>query len=459
MKNQIKKLFSLFVFIFALVGGLMAVNYVQKDGSIVDVKEIKFNGMTVFYDEEGTTYVYPTYVYPGQEFQIWVKYLGVKEDHDVRLRVTIPGYDYDLIQGNTNTFEIIPGKWNFLTASIKLPKDILDGEYPLKIEFLGKENSDYVEIPLDIEAPVKSILDVDVQVIPPAVKVGENTEGKIKIVARIENRGKEELKHVNVVAYLKEYPTLTRTVVYLYHNTDDTFNGILEPGSVATLEGTIDLNTLPVPPKSGSYTLVVEVRYDYNHQTITKEFPIEVINVNELKQVKEEQPQKVVATEETVNVEVSKQLIQLDNNKNIAEVEIIVKNNKNARTEVQFALEGKGINAKITPAKVSVEPLGQSKATLTIEGVNSGVYPIKVKVLNENGQEIASKTIMVEVDKTDVVTTILYALLVIIFVLIIAVIVALIFKGKGKKGESNGGEKVIIQEKGPNVKVEEEELY
>jgi len=115
---------------------------------------------------------------------------------------------------------------------------------------------------------------------------------------------------------------------------------------------------------------------------------------------------------------------------------------------------------KITPAKVSVEPLGQSKATLMVEGVvSSGVYPIKIKILNENGQEIGSKTIMVEVDKTDVVTTILYSLLVIIFVLIIAVIVALIFKGKGRKEGSNGGEKMIIQEKGPNVKVEEEELY
>ncbi len=459
MINKIKKILSLIsVVLLGVVGCVIGINYIQNDGNIVDIKEVKIKDITVLKDEGNTTYIYPTYVYPGEEFSLRITYLGKEDDSETRLRVTLPGYDYNLIEGNTDTFEVLNGKWDTITAKIKLPKDIEAGEYPLKIEFLGKENSDYIEIPLDVEARPKSLLDVGIDVLPPAVKVGSNSDGKIKIIVRIENRGKEKLKHVNVVAYLKEYPVLTKTVVYLYHNTDDAFNGILEPGSVATLEGVINLNeVLPVLPPSGTYHVVVEVRYDYNHKSLEKETPIEIINVNELKNKENENKEKI-AVSPNVEIEVSNPLVEITKENQIANIGITVKNKENMRTEVQLKLEGEGVNAKLQPSKLSIEALGEGKATLTVEGVNNGVYPIVVKVLNEKGEEIGSKTIIVEVNKRDMITTLLYGTLGIILALIIATLIALIIKGKRKK--ENGREIMTKnEEKKTDIKVEEEELY
>jgi len=446
------KVFKTLVSIFLIsITLLFSVTPVVKDRDIVSIKEVKIDGLTVF-ESNGTDFsFYPTYVYPGEELEILVKYKGVVDDTQVRLRVTIPGYDYDLIQGHTPIFEVINGTYKSIKIKIKLPEDLLDDEYPLKIEFLGMENEDYVELPLRVEAPVKKILEVDTQVIPKLLKYSFDcstcANNKIKVLVRIENRGKKTLKHVNIYAYLKEYPEVTKSVVYLYHNKDYVFNGQLEPYEVATLEGEIDLNNLPFPLKTGTYTVVVEIRYDYNKQKITKEEKIEIVNIDETykatKEKEEEKPKKVLATSDTIEVKVDTPVKELKK-KGTAEFELYLKNKEQARTNLIIDVSApEGVKVDVSAPKVSIDALGEEIVKIKVYPIESGVYLIKLIIKNEEGRTIIEKNLLVEANYSNLLEQILLAIIILLAVLIIVVLIILALKKESKNNIEK--EKIIVE--------------
>jgi len=439
------------------------------DGDIVQVKEVKINGLTVF-KSNGTDYsFYPTYVYPGEELEITIKYKGVTDDTQVRLRVTIPGYDYELIEGYTPIFEVINNTYKSIKVKINLPEDLIDDEYPLKIEFLGMENQDYVELPLRVEAPVKKILEVDTQIMPKLLKYSFDcvscAKNKIEVLVRIENRGKKTLKHVNIYAYLKEYPEITKTVVYLYQNKDYVFNGQLEPEEVASLRGEIDLSYIPFPLKTGTYTVVVEIRYDYNKQKIVKTEKVEIVNIDEIiekdkeeeKEEKIEEKREIIATSEMINVKIDTPIKELKE-EGFAEFELELRNKEQLRTNLIIdVLSPEGIKVEIDSPKVSLDALGKETVKIKAYPLESGVYPIKVIIKNEEGKTIIEKSLLVEAKYQNLLEKVLLAIIVVLAVVIIAVLIILALR-KGGNGKLEK-EKVIIEKEKSNIKVEEDELY
>jgi hypothetical protein len=469
-KNIVKSLIMTVTVLVVSLFTAFSVSTVVKDGNIVEFKEIKINGLTVFESNSTDYSFYPTYVYPGEELELAIEYEGVTDDTQVRLRVTLPGYDYDLIEGYTPEFEVINGTYKALKVKIKLPEDLIDDEYPLKVEFLGTENSDYIELPLKVEAPVKKILEVDTEVIPKLLKYSfkcnDCASNKIKVITRLENRGKKTLKHVNVYAYLKEYPEITKTIVYLYHNRDDEFNGQLEPDEVATLEGTIDLSIMPFPLKTGTYHVVVEIRYDYNHQKIVKEEKVEIVNIDDIynqeekeSEEQEEKPEKIIATSDSVIVKVNNPIMKLEEQKP-AEFELTLKNKEESRINlIVDVVAPEGLQVNVDHPKVSLDSLGEENVKIKVYPLQPGVYPVKLVIKNENGQPIIEKSLLVEANYSNLLENILLGVIILLIVLIIVVLIILALKKEG----GNGGvekEKVIIQrEKGNNIKVEEDELY
>jgi len=438
------------------------------EGDLVEFKKVEINGITVYKKVGDNSYFYPTYVYPGEKVTFYVLYKGLKDEDNVRVEATLPGYDYDLVTDVSSDFEVVEGKYKYIVGKIEIPKDIKAGkEYPLKIEFLSDDNVDYIEIPLDVEKPTKYILDVDTQVLPKLLKYSFKcsscAENKINVMVRLENRGKKTLKHINVVAYLKEYPEVTKTVIYLFQNRDDEFNGQLGEEEVATLKGTIDLNSVPFSIPSGTYHVVVEVRYDYNHKTIKKEETVEIVNIDELQKEENktqevQKPKKIVATSSSIEVSVNPaEPITLTKGGESKIITLLIKNNEDARVDLKVKVETlPQVITEVNPTKVSIEPLGTATVRIKVSANEEGIYPLTIKLLNDNDEVIKVIRDQVEAKYSNYSQAILLTIIIVLIVLIVAVIIALILK-KNSKTEK---EKIIIEkEKGPNIKVEEDELY
>ncbi len=472
MVTKVKNVLSVLGVFVALILSYVvsAVTLDVNEGDLVEFEKVKINGVTVYEKVGNNSYFYPTYVYPGEELTFYVLYKGLTNSTDVRVEAVLPGYEYNLIEDVSDNFEIVNGTYKYVQGTLRIPEDIEAGKvYPLKIEFLSDTNVDYIEIPLDIEKPPKYILDVDTQVLPKLLKYSFKcpscAENKINVMVRLENRGKKTLKHVNVVAYLKEYPEVTKTVVYLYQNRDDQFNGQLGPGEVATLKGTIDLNSVPFSIPSGTYHVVVEVRYDYNHKAIKKEQTVEIVNIDELQKQKEEnktevkKPQKVVATSSSIEVSVNPaEPITLTKEGESKIITLLIKNNENARIDLKVKVESvPQVVTEVNPPKVSIEPLGTATVRIKVSANEEGVYPLTIKLLNDNDEVIKVIRDQVEAKYNNYSQAVLLTIIIVLIVLIVAVIIALILKKNSDKVER---EKIIIEkEKGPNIKVEEDELY
>jgi preprotein translocase subunit SecG len=428
------------------------------DGSIITFEQVKINGINVFI--RNTTFQ-NIYVYPGENLSVIVYYKGVKNVSDATFVFTIPGYEYKFFYKTKNNIKILANYTNYVSAKFQIPKDMPKGDYFIRIELQSKEGTDYIQLPIRVDTPSKYILTVDADVFPKLLKYSFKcnscAENKYKVLVRVENRGDQTLKHVNVEAYLQEYPELTLTKIYLYDNTDDQFNGQLAPGEVATLTGYIDLNTIPFPLKTGTYHVVVKVNYDYNHKNITKIFPVQLVNIDEM-QEQNNKTQNLVASPNTIDVSINPPTPLVLNGNNQGEYNLTIINKANARTNVKVQVETlPQVNYQVIPPKVSIEPLGRATVQIKLIPQEEGVYPVKIKLLNDNGEVI--KVIDTKVEYTsNNLQNLVIAVIIFILIIVIFLIIALILK----KNLNNKYEKetvIIEKEKGPNIKVEEEELY
>ena len=240
---KLKKIFSLLVFLLALVGVAFPV---QADSSSYEISSVYVNGIQA----EGNL----VQVELGSTAQVQVYLEGTGESTDVRVTTWIGGYEYGSVQEYTDVFYVEDGVSYKKTLYIEIPEDldVSSNEYTLHVEIYDSEEREEKTYTLYFEQERHDVIVEDVLLSANTVAPGDYLGVKV----RVENQGEKDEEDLKVTVSIPELGVSNR--VYM----DELVSGDQDNAPTAYL----------VIPRdaSGDYAVRVTVAYNNGYSEVTE---------------------------------------------------------------------------------------------------------------------------------------------------------------------------------------------
>lgn len=198
----------------------------------------------------------------GDELNVRVRLVGNVSVEDATLTVFISGYKYETISDSVRVHKIDADRAYTEDLTIKLPSDIEDGNYKLRVMLSDKDYETLVQdYDIDI-ARAEDLLTIDDVVFYDDL-VAQPGEALYSIV-RVENMGDNDQESVKVTMSAPELGIMTSD----YMDTIDA--GDSETSTELYVR-------VPMDTKPGTYDVNVNVEYDKGHESVSKSYTLTVL--------------------------------------------------------------------------------------------------------------------------------------------------------------------------------------
>jgi uncharacterized membrane protein len=252
MKINLKLLSLLALLLVAVVPCVSAVDDIVFDMVKVNGDEVDFNNPNdLVAVERGDTL----------DLRVRLHVENAVEDVDnLRLRVWIGGYEYDLLDDTSSVFALSSTEaQKTKTLSLTLPDDMdVDEEYTLHVEVLNHDVRMEVPLSVEVEKTRHKLSIQDVLVNPSAAEAGET----VFVTVRLENAG--DRKEEDIKVEVSALGVSATTYVDELFSVEDEENWDRETsGSSKPL-----VLRLPSDVATGDYDLNVKVTFDNGHSVV-----------------------------------------------------------------------------------------------------------------------------------------------------------------------------------------------
>src|SRR3989344_4030358 len=282
MKTYIKTISTAAIMLFALF--TVVFSALAFEPHFV-VEEVKVNGVTAFpYDTSDRTgdsdklaESQHIRVERGSTMFVEVFYHGLGGDesrYDTRIEVELDGYEYGVLDDNTEIFEVNPGQKGRKVLRIDVPEDIDSSDfYDLKVRMSDDDDevTQVFKVRVEEQRHVVNIYDVIVQpyqhveagtplfVTVTLENLGDNVEDLIKVTAAIPELGIQASDNVGeLITWFDEDGD---NIVYSKRDTVSSRDLVL---------------FIPENAEAKDYELVVQAEYNRGHSVAEKKYTISV---------------------------------------------------------------------------------------------------------------------------------------------------------------------------------------
>lgn len=235
----------------------------------VDIVDVDVNGIDM--DNNPTVYVER-----GESISIRVQIEAddnLTEDdevaEDLRVRVSISGYEYDIIEDVSDIFNLDEGLTAVKTLNLEIPEDIdANEEYTLEVEIVGGEGPNTEEeFTLKIEAQRHS-LNIQNVIFSPGLSIDANTPLFVEV--RVENIGDKKEEDILVQVSIPALGISQSTYIDELASVEDDGEDLEDSESTNALF--LDLSNAA----AGTYTLEVTVEYNNGYSEETESYDLTI---------------------------------------------------------------------------------------------------------------------------------------------------------------------------------------
>ena len=210
----------------------------------------------------------------GQHVTLDVAVYGNVNKDNLRVRAWIGGYEYDVVEDESEMFDVEKGVMEWKKLSFDVPEDMVSGKtYTLNLQIFDANNEVNRQYNLYVEAERHNIVVQDVIFNPnTALESGDTFFAKV----RLENMGEKKEEDIRVDLVIESLGISTRT--YL----DELPKYMADENSANTQ--TLSL-TIPENAATGDYKVKAVVTYNRGHSETVEEFMIRVngVSANDVK--------------------------------------------------------------------------------------------------------------------------------------------------------------------------------
>ena len=342
----------------------------------------------------------------GQHVTLDVAVYGNVNKDNLRVRAWIGGYEYDVVEDESEMFDVEKGVMEWKKLSFDVPEDMVSGKtYTLNLQIFDANNEVNRQYNLYVEAERHNIVVQDVILNPnTALESGDTFFAKV----RLENMGEKKEEDIRVDLVIESLGISTRT--YL----DELPKYMADENSANTQ--TLSL-TIPENAATGDYKVKAVVTYNRGHSETVEEFMIRVngVSANDVK-----------STDSMISVQSVK-----DMNLNEETLVKVMVANMGKKTKV-YSIEAAGLSWADSSLSsfISVAPgqTGELIVKVTPNEAGSHAFSIKVREDNSLVKESSFNVNVADGKKNDSLFWLIAAGLV--FVVVIAVIASSLFGEK-----------------------------
>ena len=366
----------------------------------------------------------------SEEFEVRIELEAIEDADDIQIEAFISGYEYsdfDPISDATHVFDVEAGTKYVKTLDLKLPENVDEGSYKLRIIVSDRNSEELIEnYNLKIDAPRHSLQIKDVWFTP------ENTvfAGEYLIASvRLKNFGDKDEEGIKVLVNVPEMGI----------SATDYIDELDAGDSVSSEELYLKIPRCNVKP--GQYDVEVVVSYDDGHDTAPKF--VSTINVESsgpCEAASEETAGKLVLNIESVMKDVIA-------GGEVAVFPITVTNTGSAAKTVVLDAESLDWGTlRVSPASVLVVNGGESKTAFVYlaagKTATEGLHTFIVSVKNAEDVTLQDLTFKADVEKGTMsfARGLEVALVVLIILLVIIGLILGLRKIRGDSYEDNDEE-------------------
>ena len=389
---MIKKILSIVLMIVALAVSVSAADFA--------ITGLKVNGISPSGDS--------LYVELGDHLTIDVDVTGTTSPRDVRLRAWIGGYEYEVLEDNSEMFSVRDDVKYRKQLQLELPADMLTGDhgYTLNVEMFDANNVVKTTYNLFVSEKRHNIVVQDVNLQPTTLEAGKAAFVKV----RLENMGEKKEEDIRVEVSIPELGISERTFV----DELSPYNSEENSASAETL-----YLQIPEDAATGDYEAIVTVIYNRGHEAVQGKKLVHVEGVS--KNVAEDSKSLVV-------VETGSEGMVIGEGK--AYSVMLVNLGKEAKT---YTVDVAGVaswgTVAISPQVLQLGAGESGEFVVNIDAKEAGTHQFTVTV-NEDDKVLKQSTVVVTVIEKSNISWILAGALLVAFLVGIAAIVKLLSKNK-----------------------------
>ena len=249
---MIKKILSIVLMIVALAVSVSAADFA--------ITGLKVNGISPSGDS--------LYVELGDHLTIDVDVTGTTSPRDVRLRAWIGGYEYEVLEDNSEMFSVRDDVKYRKQLQLELPADMLTGDhgYTLNVEMFDANNVVKTTYNLFVSEKRHNIVVQDVNLQPTTLEAGKAAFVKV----RLENMGEKKEEDIRVEVSIPELGISERTFV----DELSPYNSEENSASAETL-----YLQIPEDAARKNYKMVIAAEFNGRRDRAEKEYTLTVNGV------------------------------------------------------------------------------------------------------------------------------------------------------------------------------------